>query len=510
MPNPFLHIPVCILLFPVGILQIAQTGGTPGRTFRHAWFAATLAYAATLYWVAIPVHNFGYITPKIQVPWIIAAFCPLLLGTYLGLFPAIFALLLFKVKIPQKNWFALGIFAGLAWTCLELVRGILFTGFPWLDLPTAFVPWSILLQHLRFWGVPGATVLFVSAAVWIYTGIKNQNYHLPFIISALLFGFITFDGYFRITNNTPEEKEKYTIRLVQGNIPQQKKWLPTQQKQEIDTYLKLSKGKGNEPDLIIWPETAVPFYLQANNELSLEVRAYAAAKRLYMLVGSPAYEEKDGNFQLYNSAFLISSFGDIVKRYDKQHLVPFGEYIPLQHLFPFLNTFNNMQQNFSSGTQTAPLNADRLALGVLICYESIFSNIAQNLVKSGCNVFVNISNDAWFDKSSAPLQHLHAASLRCIEQNRYLLRATNTGISAFVDNTGTIIAKTELFKATELTRSLPLIREKTTFYHRNYSWLIPAFPILFMLFLWQLPRIKRRKWKTGSCFHANDNLKSKQ
>lgn len=497
MPNPFLHVPLLVLLFPLGIFRIAKTSCTSGKAFRQAWFAAAAAYSSSLYWLAIPVHDFAYLAPQINVPWALAIFCPVLLGAYLGLFPAVFALILSLARLRNRNWFALGIFSGLLWACLELLRGLLFTGFPWLDLPTAFAPWPVWLQHLRFWGVPGANVLFVAGTIWFCAALKNRYPLPPLLAAVLLFSLLNIDGHFRIKNNRPENTEQHTVRLVQGNIPQQEKWYASEQKRTVDTYILLSDGNKEQPDadLIIWPETAIPLYLQDKSLLGQNIRALAARKRVHMLIGSPAYrEQEDGTHKLYNRAYLLSPFGELLESYDKQHLVPFGEYIPFKSYFPSLARVTTDGPDFSPGTQTAPLYADPFALGVMICYEVIFPDTAQQRVAAGSNVLINISNDAWFAKSSAPEQHLNAAVLRSIEQNRVLLRATNTGISAIIDNTGTVIARTELFTSTELTRTLPLTREETTFYHRNYSWLRMAFPVTFFLFVCCLPRIKR-KWK---------------
>jgi apolipoprotein N-acyltransferase len=210
----------------------------------------------------------------------------------------------------------------------------------------------------------------------------------------------------------------------------------------------------------------MPFYIQEKNQLTYKLLKFVKQKNIILITGAPAYKLKGKNINWYNRAYLLAD-GKIVCYYDKIHLVPFGEYIPLANLFPFLTKLVEGPGDFFPGNWLYPLKIKDLAIGTLICYEITFPDLVTQMILNKGELLVNISNDAWFGDTSAPDQHLHLALLRAVEQGRYLVRCTNTGISAIIDPHGRIISQTRLFADAFLSGEIKLLT-KTTFFHRYY------------------------------------------
>jgi apolipoprotein N-acyltransferase len=185
----------------------------------------------------------------------------------------------------------------------------------------------------------------------------------------------------------------------------------------------------------------------------------------FFVVGSPSFERAKEGVDLFNSAFLVRPDGQLAGRYDKHHLVPFGEYVPLGEFFPFLDTLVAQVGNFRSGTKGEVLHSGAHHLGVLICYEGIFPALARAAAKNRAGLLVNITNDAWYGVSSAPYQHFSMAVMRAVETRRGLVRAANTGISGFIHPTGRIDGTTGLLQDAVATRALPVM-DKITIYTR--------------------------------------------
>ncbi|MEW5773170.1 MAG: apolipoprotein N-acyltransferase, partial [Thermodesulfobacteriota bacterium] len=291
------------------------------------------------------------------------------------------------------------------------------------------------------------------------------------LAAAGLLGLLALYGVWRV-DTPPATVGEARVALIQGNVDQAHKWDPAWQAETLRRYSDLSAAEARAgADLLIWPETAMPFFFQDPAPLSLLVRAQVRAMGAPLLAGSPAYTRELGarDYVLHNRAFLINSSGITLGHYDKEHLVPFGEYVPLSGLLGFLPKLVQGIGEFAPGRDQPALVLGNLALGVLICYETIFPELAQDRVEHGANLLVNISNDAWFGRSSAPLQHLHLSVLRAVEQNRWMARATNTGISALIDPRGRILERTGLFATTSLAGRVDLVAETTPF-HRWRTW----------------------------------------
>ena len=282
---------------------------------------------------------------------------------------------------------------------------------------------------------------------------------LALLTATLVYGVTALT---KVEQGTPQR-----VLMVQGNIPQDVKWDPAFQESTVRTYERLTrKGCRSAGTLVVWPESALPFYFQGEPAYAARVEALAAELKSCLVTGSPAYEKEGDLVRYLNSAFLISRQGGVVGRSDKMHLVPFGEYVPLASLFPFVNKLVAGIGDFSPGKGAVPLETGAGKVGVLVCFEGIFPEVARAYVRGGAGMLVNITNDAWFGRSSAPYQHLSMTVFRAVENRVPLVRAANTGISSVIDSKGHIRGMTPLFEEATLSAE---VRQGSgsTFYNRH-------------------------------------------
>jgi apolipoprotein N-acyltransferase len=414
----------------------------------------------------------------------------------IGLYAGIFSLGAFHVS-RTLSWPLQGLFCGLLWTCLEIFRSILLTGFPWLTLSQALAPWPAAIQAASLVGAFGLSGMLTALTIWAV--------HIPrsrpalFVAGAGMLSLAAF-GLFTLDRDTLGSESELQVAIVQGNIDQNRKWNPAYQNATLQTYLDLSRRalQSGDPGMFIWPETALPFYLQDQSPYTEKVLEFCDRNDVFLLTGAPAYARRGpGDYDTFNRSYLVDADGKVADSYDKQHLVPFGEYVPLKRFFPWIGNLVAQIGDFTPGDSAAPLRQDSLALGVLICYEIIFPELVRERVEAGANLLVNQSNDAWFGDSSAPEQHLHLAVLRAVEQRRTILRATNTGISALIDPWGRIVSRTGLFVPATLTAESLLTVDRRTVYSRHASKL----RALFMLALAAM---------IGMAWHARRSRQSPQ
>jgi apolipoprotein N-acyltransferase len=526
-PNPLAQFPPAALLMPGIIMIFSLENERPRKALALSFFSLMLGSSLCLYWLAIPMHDFA------GVPWFIGACFVLLLGVYFGLYGLLFSLILRfllrpaqtaqqkhpgqadqtvqaycpdrQARFRQTAWLVIRLAAAaLAWGALENLRGFFLTGFPWLSLSTAFVGWPLLAQGGALLGMYAMSALYVFAALLLFAAMLSGSSFLPGspaplksgLAALLIFAVLASYGQSRLTRDWDAEGKPVLVGLVQGNVDQMQKWSLEKRAFTVRRYLDLSaltiekslREHGQNPDLLIWPETSMPFPFQLSPELARPVRDFAAAQDIGLLFGAQGRSYGTGGAvaadpqnRAYNRVWLLNGQGQNQGSYDKEHLVPFGEYLPPGLYVPFASEFLQ-GTGFTPGEPAADLPAGmrykNFALGLLICYEVIFPELAQTRVKQGANLLVSVSNDAWFGRSSAPLQHLQQAAQRCIEQGRYLARATNTGISAAIDPAGRIRHPSALFTSTGQVERVSLL-EETTFYHRHAETI--------SLLLWILP-----------------------
>ncbi|MGE4555494.1 MAG: apolipoprotein N-acyltransferase [Desulfovibrionaceae bacterium] len=471
--NTILHVPPLALGLPASLAWLAFRSGSFKQAFKRGWLCGVVGGVACLYWIVTPVNVYG------GVPLLLALPCPVLVSMVVALYYALFTAVLFKIaQRLSPTWIIVAVAP--LWFCMESLAGYLFSGFPWMNLASAFSLWPALVQTASLTGGYALSGLWAALGVALLMAVTlKAPRRAVIVLLAILLGPSVW------TLRAPAHSDAViTAGLAQGNIDQSLKWDDFYQRSTVQRYIDLSEklARQTKLDLLVWPETAMPFYLQEASPMSMLARRLAADIKTPLLAGSPGYQRiTPQDYILFNRAYLIGARGNLLSSYDKRHLVPFGEYVPFNGILP-LDKLVTGVGDFHSGKSSAPLAYGRMSLGVLVCYEAIFPELAQDLVEHGANLLVNISNDAWFGDSSAPLQHLSHAVLRAVEQGRAMVRATNTGISVLIGPRGRILKRAPQFQASALSGQLPLSSRKTI-YHRIRGVERPALFVLALLFI---------------------------
>ena len=462
------------------------------------FITGVVSYIGIIYWITYVVVNYGYL------PIYLGITLMLLLACYLSLYLAIFAvgIAYFRNKIPVY------FIAPLLWVCLEYCKSQLFTGFPWENLGYSQYLNLYVIQFADILGVYGLSflIVLVNASLFeIITKRSKREYIIAAAVSLVLICVYIY-GIFRVNNidkiiqnpSTPSME----VSLIQGNIDQSIKWNDNYQKETINIYEDLSlKNVPAHGGLIVWPETAAPFNFQDDTDLSRQIRNLAIKAKSDFIFGTISYLRRSHSVDFYNSAYLLSSAGEVKGRYDKVHLVPYGEYVPLRNVFPFIKKLTAGIGDFSTGDGYFPLSAAGRKIGVLICYEGILPFAARMYKNESAEILVNITNDAWFGSTSAPYQHLSMTIFRAVETRLYLVRAANTGISAIVDPRGQIVVKTNIFQKDSLKGNVKLLRIPT--FYAKYGDLLVG--ISFMLFIFCLLWCLKGRLSNAGRKHSRKN-----
>lgn len=509
-PNDVLSLPPLVLLWPVGLAVLGMRAPGPAAALRRGWLASWAGCAAALYWLALPVHEVGGLPLALAIP------CALCIAACLASAGGLFALCACRLRDYPGPLPAL--ILALIWYLLEWLYAVL-AGFPWLPLAGGLAVWPVMVQAADALGAFGLGAAWLAAALLCLSALPPRISGLAadhaahrrtaqgFWPGAGLAGLclaLCLAGYglWRLAENPlqvePRGPESMAALLVEGNVDQNRKWLPSFQRQTVELYADLTaEGLAASrrilqpgPALIIWPETAIPFFFEGNPILAGLVAQTPRHADLPLLFGAPGMEPRPGRSEpaVFNRAFLLGADGRRMGHYDKEHLVPFGEYLPAWLDWAFLEALLQGVGVYEEGRATAPLRHGNLALGLLICYEAIFPWLAQERVAEGANILVDISNDGWFGRSPAARQHLYLTALRALEQSRWILRGTNTGISAVVDARGRLTVSGPQFRAGSLAVRA-MLREEKSLYHSVAPWLPPLAALLCLgLLAWGRPR----------------------
>lgn len=413
------------------------------RPFRSGFVAGLTFFAAVLYWVNIVMTTYGHLHPVLSViAW-------LLLSAYLALFFA--AATWAACRLKEQCGYAYPLTLPVLWVALEFLRSFLLSGFPWASLGYSQQSLPALLQSADLFGVYGLSYLLVLVnavlAEWLLMRRKGARRPLAAAVTALVLVLAAWGyGTWRLGSDLDDRPDRLRTTVVQGNIPQDIKWDPGFQQETVRIYrdLSLAAVKREQSRLLIWPEAATPFYYQDGGKLADAVTGLPRESSAALLFGSPAYRREGGKTSYLNSVFLLDEQGREKGRSDKVHLVPFGEYVPVKKFLPFIDKLVVGIGDFSPGVIN-PLPLDGHRVGVLVCYEAIFPELARESVRQGSDLLVNVTNDAWFGNSSAPWQHLAMVRFRAVENRVWIARAANTGISAFIAPSGRVLGATELF-----------------------------------------------------------------
>ncbi len=439
-------------------LFFALSGLSPSEAFRISYIFGVVFYLLLGYWLT-------YVS--------VAGF--LVLAAYLALYPALFGF--FAVYFLDSNGpfirkTVLSVFfIASFWVIAEVVRGWMITGLPWALL--AYTQWKnlVVIQMADLTGAWGVSFFLVAVNVLIFKMLKvtvsqphpdwkvleytkAKALTILGITLAILAGSVVLYGMLQL--NTREAfykseapKAQMHVSVLQGNIPQEEKWDARIKGIIFEKYKRLTLMSALEhSDLIVWPETSFPGYLEDEPIMSTHLRGVVRQSRTNVLVGAPSLGNiAEGEISFHNSALLYGPDGEERQRYSKLHLVPFGEYIPFEGIFGILRNFVTIG-HFSPGAERTIFEVGtryqqpnfKAKFGVLICFEDIFPGLVRGFAKDGADFLINITNDAWFGKTSAPYQHAAASVFRAVENRLPVVRAANTGLSGFITAEGRLVS----------------------------------------------------------------------
>jgi apolipoprotein N-acyltransferase len=442
---------------------------TPAQGFLLGYACGILWYLGSCYWVFDVMHQYGGMSVGI------AAFILILFALYLGLYHAAFGLL-FALLTRKNSYNRVALLASpFLWVAVEFARYRI-TGFPWLLLGISQVDNIPLTRIATVTGVYGLSleIMLVNAA-FAAAFMVRRNRRKVLLTASIAAAAILQAG--RLIHPPALPTDRAAV-LLQQNLPvgDAGSWTKSNFDSTLKDFSQLSlhaAQSSNPPaDLILWPESPAPFFAsdpifrEAVGNLAREARAWIVVGN----IGTDSPTTAASKSSEFNSAQLVSPAGEFLSRYDKIHLVPFGEYVPFREVFSFAAGLTEAVGDFTHGASRTPLVAGDHKLGVFICYESIFPGEIRQLPKDGAQVLVNISNDGWYGDSGAWAQHLNQARMRAIENNRWLLRDTNTGLTASIDPYGRVVESIPRHERTTLVAPYALIPD-VTFYSQYGDWL---------------------------------------
>lgn len=466
-----------LLAFACVPFLVCINRGSRRQALFFGFFFGTVHFLVQLYWIVFVIGHYGGLPLYFSVPAL------LLLCLYLALYFVIFTMFVRCFLARFSPFICLWLIPAV-WVAMDYLRSVVFSGFPWMDLGYGTADVSLLMQSADIWGHHGLT--FIIVLLNTFFGLlllykKELRSLTAMTVSVLLLLLVT--GTYSVWRMQGVESQFETatslnVGVVQGNIDQGQKWNPTKQGTTVKTYLEQSRllmRADVVPDLLLWPETALPFFPLGHPLLS-PISRFLQEEQVMLLTGSPWYERdllSKGGIKLYNSSLLFNTQGQITGRTSKNHLVPFGEYVPFKKFLPFIAPLVEGVGDFIPGKVADPPACKNGRIGVLICFESIFPDISRKWVDAGANLLVNITNDAWYGKSSAPYQTLAMTRLRAVETRRTIVRSANTGFSAFIDPLGRTLEESPLFVNWQRAGRVALMEQRTFFVRWGF-----AFPLL--------------------------------
>jgi apolipoprotein N-acyltransferase len=464
---------------PAGELEVAGSlrlrPATPGQGFLLGYACGILWYAGTCYWIYDTMRRFGGLSAP-EALLALFLFC-----CYLGLYHGLFGLLVSLLAGSGRDFRRPLVLAPFLWVAVELARTRI-TGFPWNLLGIAQVDNLALCRIAGSTGVYGLSleIALVNVALAAAFLVPKQK-RGAMLAAALAAAAVLQAG--RLVD-APPAKADHAALLVQQNVPVSADWTPIYLQQTLQELTELTEksvvGSAIKINLMVWPESPAPFFTNDQRFRDSLSRIARDAKTWVVAgaIGTPSATAAGGQTSpMFNSAVLISPGGEWTARYDKIHLVPFGEYLPFPSLFSFAGGLTREVGEFQRGASRQALHAGEQRLGVFICYESIFPDEVRQFADQGAQLFVNISNDGWYGDSGAYAQHLNQTRMRAIENNRWLLSATDTGVTASIDPWGRVVARIPRKQRTALVAPYALV-SVTTFYTRHGDWFAYACAII--------------------------------
>jgi len=481
---PFkLIIPSFLALVP--LLYFLDRESSSLRAAAGSLFCGLVFWGALLYWITLFTRA-GY----------------LVLILIMSLNLIIFTFLVRRLK--KRFGVPIALSAPFVWTAVDYLHAHGDLAFTWGQLAYSLTHYPVWLQFASFTGPYGVTLWIVAVNSLVYVLLFRPACRSKAACSAV-FLFLLLTGpllwglvRFRLESRPGEKAGEIRVSYIQPSIPQPEKWRAGMRDSTFRLLGNLSLSESAEaPELIVWPEAAAPSYIRTNRYHQAMVGRIARSLDAYLLTGAPdyLYRGKDRSPELFNSAFLFNPRGEIIESYNKIQMVPVSERMPWEDVFTRLKDIDVGGSHFTPGNRHVVFTAGKERFGLLICFESIFPELSRKLAGSGAGFLVNITNDAWFERTTAVYQHSSFLVLRAIENRRSVVRSANTGISAFYDRLGRRRCESELNQTVSATETVKTYDE-LTFYTRHGDW--PAHLcwtlVVFMLLLSWLPaRLKLKE-----------------
>ncbi len=485
------------------LILLTAVGKPPGQTFRIGYAAGLAHYFASLYWLLrIPVAwapILGWVALSAYLAlypatwaWLCWRFFPVKLADGESLKPAHLAERFLSVPWPTRTAWTIG--GAMAWVALEMIVARFLTGFPWNLLGASQYQLLPLIQVASWTGIYGVSFLVVwSSLSLLCAGMAvlskpatKSLYFAEIILPMTAVGLLYAAGYHKMLQPEPK-RPQITAALVQPSIPQTLIWDPAGDETRFEDLIRLSRDAlTNKPDILIWPEAAVPRMVRYDRPTQEAITALARENKVWLIIGSDDAEPRpharnpeDNDY--FNASFLVSPDGELMARYVKRNLVVFGEYIPLVRWLPFLKYLTPIEGGFTSGVHAVPfaLAGLNINISVLICFEDVFPQLAREYVFPDTDFLVNLTNNGWFGESAAQWQHAASAVFRAVENGVPLVRCSNNGLTCWVDECGRIRQE---FRTPErgiygpgfLITRIPVLRpgetRPATFYNQHGDW----------------------------------------
>jgi apolipoprotein N-acyltransferase len=454
------------------LLILCVRGLSPGRAAGWGFLASWAAHTAVLHWIYVVTVVYGH------APAFVGVLAPAGLAVYIALFGAAFGA---GAAFLAQRGLASPLALAALWAVLDHLRAFALTGFPWATLGYAqhlnplLLPWAAWggVYALSFWVALGGAAL-AALAVDGRRALRPAGLALGGVAAAHLVGLGM-----RFVETPPEPYRTLRVAVLQGNIDQGVKWSRDWSERALDYYEALTReARADGARVVVWPETAVPGALEADAAARARLAALARETGAQLVVGSVgvAWDERGRPEHFYDSAFLVEPSGEITDRYDKTHLVPFGEYVPFRSL---IGLFVSAVARGIASSDVSPgerprhvlLQADEspFRVGIPICFELLFPHLVRQFAVDGARLLLAITNDAWYGRTGAPHQFLAITALRSAETGLWTARAANTGVSGFIDGQGHVRSATPIFERTWRAADVPLHPDpaRATFYVRH-------------------------------------------
>jgi apolipoprotein N-acyltransferase len=447
-----------VALVPL-LYQLSQS--TPRQGLVGGAVMGVVCHIGLVYWTSEVMVQYGGLSRPVSIAVLMT------LVAYLTVFTMVFG------GLAALAWRLDGlrtvVVIPFVWVGLEYFRAYPWGGFPWCLLGYSQVGVLPVIQAASVTGIHGISLLIALVNVTIVYCLTGPGIKKALLAGApvlMLLAAVLGFGFSELSKTVPEPT--YPVAVVQGSVLQEHKWDPSYASKIYSDHINLSwQAVQQGARLVIWPESSTPFHFDGSPTLAEHMKSFTRQSNVYLLFGSDDIDfheaEEGGGYTAYNGAKLITPEGDVTLRYYKNILVPFGEYVPMRWLFFFAESLMEGVSDFTSGGEILVASVDQGKVGTYICYEAIYPDLIRRFVKNGAGLLINLTNDAWFGRSSAPHQHLNMAVARAVETRRYMVRAANTGISAIVDPYGRVLKQSDLFTQEVVSGKITFRSDETPF-----------------------------------------------